>query len=94
MFINKEKKGVMENNMIKLKMRRNGKDVIGLGLSDGNIDLLRNDQPIIIDGSQMDLPHDILIFWGKTEKDMYERFKNEGLLTKDTKLNISPDIDG
>lgn len=79
--------------MIKYKMQVDKKMVVGLGLTDGNIEKLRADQPIMIDGQELGLAHDILIFWGPTEMQIYKQFKKAGLITKETKLNLSRDLD-
>lgn len=78
--------------MVKFTMEEDGKKVIGLGLSDGNLQLLRNDRIIHIDGAEMNLDFDIIIFWGKTENEMCRQFKRAGMITDQTKLKISPDL--
>lgn len=69
--------------MIKALVKGSGKrGVIMLGLSYGNLDKLRAeplDTFIKIEGAQFGMPHDIIIFSGKTEADM------EKMLTTDIK---------
>lgn len=54
---------------------RTGNDTLFIGLSFGNLDRFRAqplDTFILIDGKEMGLPHDVMIFSGKTEADMAE----------------------
>jgi len=44
-----------------------------IGLSHGNLDRLREDKPIVIDGSQIGLGFDVLIFAGETEESMAQQ---------------------
>ena len=57
-----------------------GNDTLFVGLSHGNLDKFR-DQPldtyILISGTDVGLPFDVMIFSGKTEADMAE-FMSEG----------------
>ena len=64
----------------------NGRTIIGLGLSDRNLELLRKDQTIIIQGETVDLPDvEIIIFWGRTEYEMTEALARH--IGPDTVLN-------
>lgn len=55
----------------------NGKMVM-LGLSDENMKRLAEDKPIKINLNELGLPdQEILIFTGKDEKTMYERFRHK-----------------
>jgi hypothetical protein len=59
--------------MIKARGTSNGRDTVFIGLSFGNLDRFRAqpmDTFIKIDGSEMDLPYDIMIFSGETETQM------------------------
>jgi hypothetical protein len=58
---------------------------IGFGLSDKNIELLKENKPIVINGKDMDSDVDFMIFWGKTEEEMYEDLKE--FIGKDTKVH-------
>lgn len=68
--------------MLKLKGRgeRNGKPVtfVMLGLSDMNIEKLRQHLPIAIFKEELSIEHDILIFWGTDEQSMVQRLEAEG----------------
>lgn len=56
--------------MIKAKGRHKGRDVIVLGLSEGNIVRLREGKPIHIFREEMNIPFDVIIMWGETEEAM------------------------
>ena len=63
--------------MVKFTGEKNGKQVVGLGLSEGNLGKLREGKPILVDLSEM-IPGstmEILIFYGATERAMYEELK-------------------
>jgi hypothetical protein len=55
--------------MIKLYAQgRRGQDMYAFGLSEGNIQRMREGHPIHILGAEWDRPFDIMIFWGETEE--------------------------
>jgi hypothetical protein len=50
-----------------------GRDTLFIGLSHGNLDKFRDgplDSYILIDGKEMGLSHDVMIFSGRTEAEM------------------------
>lgn len=51
------------------------KALFGFGLSEENIELLKKDMPIKINGIDIESVYDYIIFYGKTEKDMHDRLK-------------------
>lgn len=54
----------------------NGKPVLILGLSEMNLQKLKEDMPIAFDTAAIGLPEmKIIIMYGKTEADMAEMFK-------------------
>ena len=63
--------------MIKFKTsNKNGeRQLIGLGLSDGNIKLLRQHKPILINGQELGLDQDIVILWAKTEMELLNQVR-------------------
>ena len=68
----------------------NGRDTLFVGLSFGNLDKFRAaplDSHIRIDGSQLGLAVDVLIFSGRTEAEMTELLAHG--FGPDTKVNIS-----
>jgi hypothetical protein len=79
--------------MIKATVRKNGKTTLMIGLSFGNLDKFRaepRDTFIRIDGKEMGLPIDVLIFSGETEAHMHEMIA-EGV-GPDTKVHIDPKL--
>lgn len=68
-----------------------GRDTLFVGLSFGNLDKFRAaplDSYILIDGREVGLSHDVMIFSGKSEADMADMMA-EGF-GPDTKVTISP----
>ena len=53
-----------------------GRPLYALGLSDGNLQRLREGKPIFFDMADMGSTGKMLIFWGATEAEMYEWFKD------------------
>lgn len=53
--------------MILAKM--NDKAVL-IGISDGNIKHLKDNRPMLVRKESLEIDHDIIIVWGKTEKDI------------------------
>jgi hypothetical protein len=54
-------------------------DLIGLGLTEGNFSLLREDKPIHFPGEEVGLAGvSMLIFYGRTERDIYQKLKRHG----------------
>lgn len=73
--------------MIKFKMiDKNDKLLIGLGLTDKNIELLKNGMPISIDGENLDIDMDIFIFFGKDEQTIIDQLSNVGLINSLTRI--------
>lgn len=66
--------------MIKAKGTKKGKEILLLGLSDMNVKKLQQGLPIVIERAEIDLPFDIIIFYGKTEEDMIEILADAGML--------------
>lgn len=72
--------------MIKFKAFNERKErfFIGIGLSDENVERLKKQQPMYINGSEIGCEQDILIMYGKTEQSMYNELKH--LIGPDTEL--------
>jgi hypothetical protein len=70
--------------MIKFKATRGGRETLGLGISGGNVKKLKHGDPILILKEDMDLPFDILIFYGDTEQELVDQFRKRGLITSET----------
>jgi hypothetical protein len=70
-----------------------GKTLLVIGLSFGNLDKFRaapGDTFIRIDGKQMGLPVDVLIFSGETEAHMQTMMA--GMIGPDTEVHIDPKL--
>jgi hypothetical protein len=52
-----------------------GRVLVGLGLSEGNLQMMRKGNPIHIFGAEMNSPVDIIIFWGATDQALAEAMK-------------------
>jgi hypothetical protein len=70
-----------------------GRQLLMIGLSFGNLDKFRElpgDTYIRIDGKEMDLPIDVMIFSGETEAHMHRLVA--GAIGPDTKIHIDPKL--
>lgn len=56
--------------MIKFKVSKDGKPLLGLGISAENVKRLIAGQPIIVDGVEMGIEVEVMIFYGETEDDL------------------------
>ena len=66
--------------MIKfLATRPDGRQLVGLGLSAGNVEKLQAGHPILIKQEAMGLPFDIVILYGETEESMVDGLKSHGM---------------
>jgi hypothetical protein len=68
----------------------NGRKMLFIGLSFGNLDKFRDsplDTHILIDGRELGLPHDVLIFSGRSEAEMAEIISHG--FGPNTKVNIN-----
>lgn len=63
--------------MIKFTGDRDGKTLVGLGISEGNVAKLKEGKPILVHLDEMipGINMDILIFYGDTEQAMYQELK-------------------
>jgi hypothetical protein len=76
--------------MIKATGRIKGRETLIIGLSFGNLDRFRAkplDTFVPIDGREMGLPFDVMIFSGETEADMVDLISQR--FTPDAKVHIS-----
>lgn len=67
-----------------------GRNTLFIGLSHGNLDKFRDgplDSYILIDGKELGLSHDVMIFSGRTEADMSELLLNQ--LVPGAKVHVS-----
>lgn len=65
--------------MIKAILNTNGKKTALFGLSDINVEKLKNNEPIFIDGEKLNMNMDVIIMHGQTEGDVYRQLKKAGL---------------
>jgi hypothetical protein len=69
--------------MIKMGGRGNGREVILLGLSEGNLMGLREKKPIVVHGEEIGWgARDIIICWGETEDSLAKELR--GLIDERT----------
>ncbi len=54
-------------------------NLLGFGLSEGNLRLLREGRPIHIHGAQLGCADDFLIVYGATERDIVDQMRKSGL---------------
>lgn len=60
---------------------KNGAKLVGLGLSQGNIDRLKEGKPIYLHLDELGIEGiDVLIHYGETEDKIIEDFKGKGLI--------------
>jgi hypothetical protein len=67
-----------------------GRDTLFVGLSHGNLDRFRDgplDSYILIEGAQLGMSHDVMIFSGRTEAEMIDLMANS--LAPGAKVKIS-----
>lgn len=56
--------------MIKAKGTMDGREVLILGLSDDNLNSLRTRNPLVVNGDEINIPFDMIIFSQATEQVM------------------------
>jgi len=65
--------------MIKATGNKDGKQFILFGLSAGNLILLRQKKPIVVNLSEMGFSGEIIITYGETEADIISDLQKSGL---------------
>jgi hypothetical protein len=87
----KSNPGRLEGEVIKATGKGlTGRNTLFIGLSHGNLDKFRDgplDSYILIDGKELGLSHDVMIFSGRTEADMSELLLNQ--LVPGAKVHVS-----
>jgi hypothetical protein len=66
-----------------------GVPALMLGLTDGNLELLRSGQPILLELTGLGLPWGegvIAIFHGKTTADIEQMLRENGMITPETQI--------
>ena len=75
--------------MVFLFAGRGSRKLLAIGITDANIEKLKEDKPIFKMAEEFNLSkfecNDIMIFYGKTEQEIYKHLKDNGVL-KDTKI--------
>jgi hypothetical protein len=75
--------------MIKFVSEGKDRKVIGFGLTERNLELLKEGKPILVDLAGLGVPSvQITIFYGKDEKTIYQDLKNHGFVSDETKLHV------
>lgn len=79
--------------MIKFLFNKEGRKILGIILSDGNVDKLKEKQPIHFNAEQMNLKNfeditDIVIFHWPTEQEAIKWMKDNGYIDKHTIQHI------
>jgi hypothetical protein len=54
---------------------KTGREMLVIGLSEGNLGELRKERPIVIHGEEWGQAFDLMIFWGPTEQAMVAMVK-------------------
>jgi len=67
--------------MIKALGKKGNSPVLFFGLSEGNIDLLKQGKPIIVDLAEMGSDGTVIITYGKTEIDIMQDLQKAGIET-------------
>ena len=79
--------------MIKAKGTRDGKPFMLLGLSYANIELLKQDRPILFDASELGLPDvQVAIIVGETEGDLIREMRLQSWWNNTT-VHADPTLD-
>jgi len=68
--------------MIKAKGTINGTPIYLMGLSEQNIQLLKEGKPILFDGSEIGISGNVVIMYGETELHIQDELEKAGLLQR------------
>jgi hypothetical protein len=74
--------------MVKFKVQKeNGRILIGLGITSGNVDNLKKGHPILVNGEELQIGTiDLTIFYGETERSIFNELQKGKLLPPDMKF--------
>jgi hypothetical protein len=72
-----------------------GRNILGIGLSRRNTELILKGKPIHFNAEDFDLPNwkelnEILIIGGETEDSIYKELKDKNYVTEDTTIHLQP----
>jgi len=66
--------------MIKFKAGDPPKQIVGFGLTEKNVEQIKAGHPIHVMGVELSIPFDVMIFYGKDEREIADMFRQEGLI--------------
>lgn len=69
--------------MIKTRLTRDGKPILIFGLSELNVQKLKENKPISFDLDVLGLEGTVIILYGETEESITQDLKDIGILPKD-----------
>lgn len=67
-----------------------GRTLLILGLSSKNLEKLRERKPAMIDLTEFGLKGELVLMWGETEAQIFEEFKQAGVIGADTVIHRGP----
>jgi hypothetical protein len=73
--------------MIKAKATGENETLVFLALEEENIKKLREGKPMLIRGSDLDIDHDICIFYGRNQAAVFEELKKFGVINDITEYS-------
>ena len=73
--------------MMKLAGMKDGKPLYAFGLSEGNIIRLKQDMPIVVELEQMGGIGSVMIFYGTTDQELYDKINATGMLKPGIKIH-------
>lgn len=76
--------------MIKFRASGDGREVVGLGLTARNIELLKQGKPILVKLSALGIETniEITIIYGEDEKSLYRDLRKAGLVSDETQIKV------
>lgn len=80
--------------MIKFRGMRGERGLIGLGLTEGNVERLKKNEPIHVNGAEMGLSYDILIFYGKDAAEIIANMRLMNATPNVQQIGKSHDLQG
>lgn len=79
--------------MIKFSATKDGKSFFGFGITDGNIEKLKEGKPIVIDMSSIGMGDgQMMIFYGPTEQDIIEELQALELISNRTEVIVNKTV--
>jgi hypothetical protein len=74
--------------MVKFKVQtESGRTLVGLGITEGNLKKLKEGFPLVVNGEELQIGKiDFTIFYGKTERAIFDELQKGKLLPPDMKF--------